>query len=90
MTRTKSYHRLDCFAAVARPPGDCDSILPAPRVFDLVRLVEHADCAGEYGAIEWLVCFFESPLSVDEQDFAKELDRFTAWGTRHVIPQCDA
>jgi hypothetical protein len=58
-------------------------------VLELVRLVEHADYACEYGAIQWLTDFFKSPLGVDEQDCARQFDRLTAWTTRHAIPHRD-
>jgi myo-inositol-1-phosphate synthase len=62
----------------------CDSILAAPLVLDLVRLVERAHRAGEYGVLEHLACFFKSPLGVDEQDFAKQFDMLSAWATSHA------
>jgi len=62
----------------------CDSILAAPLVLDLVRLVERAHRAGEYGAIPWLSCFFKSPLGVDEQDFSKQFSMLTAWTVQHA------
>ena len=62
----------------------CDSILAAPLVLDLVRLVERSHRAGEYGVLEYLACFFKSPLGVGEQDFAKQFDMLTAWATRHA------
>ena len=62
----------------------CDSILAAPLVIDLVRLVERSHRAGEYGVLEYLACFFKSPLGVGEQDFAKQFDMLTAWATRHA------
>ena len=48
----------------------CDSILAAPLVLDLVRLVERAWRGGERGGLPWLACFFKSPLGVTEQAFA--------------------
>ena len=62
----------------------CDSILAAPLVLDLVRLVERAQRAGESGALEWLACFFKSPLGVAEQDFGKQAALLHAWVTRHA------
>jgi myo-inositol-1-phosphate synthase len=61
----------------------CDSILAAPLVIDLVRLVERARRAGETGAIEPLACFFKSPIGVAEQDFAKQVALLDAWVARH-------
>jgi len=62
----------------------CDSILAAPLVIDLVRLVERAHRAGETGAIEWLACFFKSPVGVAEQDFAKQVAMLDAWVATHT------
>jgi myo-inositol-1-phosphate synthase len=57
----------------------CDSILAAPLVIDLVRLVERAQRAGERGSLPWLACFFKSPLGVTEQDFSKQFALLEAW-----------
>ena len=62
----------------------CDSILAAPLVLDLVRLIERAHRAGEYGAMDGLACFFTSPLGVTEQDFAKQVAMLHAWAVKHV------
>jgi myo-inositol-1-phosphate synthase len=62
----------------------CDSILAAPLVLDLVRLIERASRAGEHGAIEWLACFFKSPLNVAEQDFSKQVAMLDAWARSHT------
>ena len=64
----------------------CDSILAAPLVLDLVRLIERASRAGEFGAIEWLACFFKSPLNVAEQDFSKQVTMLDAWARSHAEP----
>ena len=57
----------------------CDSILAAPLVIDLVRLVERAHRAGERGVLAWLACFFKSPLDVTEQDFSKQFVSLDRW-----------
>jgi len=62
----------------------CDSILAAPLVIDLVRLVDRAHRAGEHGVLDWLACFFKSPIGVDEQDFAKQFALLEAWATAHA------
>ncbi|NBW96573.1 MAG: myo-inositol-1-phosphate synthase [Planctomycetia bacterium] len=62
----------------------CDSILAAPLVIDLVRLVDRARRAGERGAIGWLGCFFKSPLGVTEQDFSKQFTALEAWARAHA------
>ncbi len=40
----------------------CDSILAAPLLLDLARLVAWADARGESGPLGWLSMFFKSPL----------------------------
>jgi len=60
----------------------CDSILAAPLVLDLVRLVERAARAGETGALPWLACFFKSPIGVVEQDFSSQVALLHAWAER--------
>ena len=60
----------------------CDSILAAPLVLDLVRLVDRARRGGEYGGLEWLACFFKSPLNVAEQEFSKQVAMLHDWLVR--------
>ncbi|MFM8635655.1 MAG: inositol-3-phosphate synthase [Planctomycetia bacterium] len=60
----------------------CDSILAAPLVLDLVRLVDRARRGGDSGALDWLACFFKSPLNVAEQDFAKQVAMLHEWVSR--------
>jgi myo-inositol-1-phosphate synthase len=62
----------------------CDSILAAPLVIDLVRLVDRAQRAGESGALPWLACFFKSPIGVEEQDFSKQFATLEAWALEHA------
>ncbi len=57
----------------------CDSILAAPLVIDLVRLVERAHRSGDRGVLEWLACFFKSPINVNEQNFAKQVSMLDEW-----------
>lgn len=61
----------------------CDSILAAPLVLDLIRLVERAHRAGERGALPWLACFFKSPLAATEQAFAPQFVWLQEWVERH-------
>jgi myo-inositol-1-phosphate synthase len=63
----------------------CDSILAAPLVIDLVRLVERARRAGETGSLAWLGCFFKSPLGIAEQSFSAQMTMLRDW----VARQCD-
>jgi myo-inositol-1-phosphate synthase len=60
----------------------CDSILAAPLVLDLVRLVERAQRSGERGTLEWLACFFKSPIGVEEQSFAAQVTMLMEWASR--------
>ena len=57
----------------------CDSILAAPLVLDLVRLIDRARRAGEYGGLGWLACFFKSPIGVTEQDFSRQFQLLEDW-----------
>jgi myo-inositol-1-phosphate synthase len=50
----------------------CDSLLAAPLVLDLARLVALSQRRGESGVLPHLACFFKSPLGVDEHDFGKQ------------------
>jgi myo-inositol-1-phosphate synthase len=62
----------------------CDSILAAPLVLDLVRLVERAHRGGERGALAWLACFFKSPVGVQEQSFAAQVSMLMEWAARRL------
>ena len=50
----------------------CDSILAAPLVIDLARLILLAQRRGESGAVSALACFFKSPLGVKEHDLSAQ------------------
>jgi myo-inositol-1-phosphate synthase len=65
----------------------CDSILAAPLVLDLVRLVERAHRGGECGALEWLACFFKSPIGVAEQDFSKQVALLDTWAAERLADE---
>jgi myo-inositol-1-phosphate synthase len=54
----------------------CDSILAAPLVIDLARLVLLAQRRGEAGTVRDLAAFFKSPLGVAEHDFGKQFEMF--------------
>jgi myo-inositol-1-phosphate synthase len=62
----------------------CDSILAAPLVIDLVRLVDRARLAGERGQLPWLASFFKSPLGCTEQGFAAQVSLLTDWVKRQT------
>jgi myo-inositol-1-phosphate synthase len=57
----------------------CDSILAAPLVIDLVRLVDRARQNGERGQLAWLASFFKSPLGCAEQGFSRQLALLEQW-----------
>lgn len=61
----------------------CDSILAAPLVIDLVRLVDRARLAGEAGSLPWLASFFKSPINCHEQGFAAQMTMLHDWVKQH-------
>ncbi len=52
----------------------CDSALAAPLVLDLVRMTDLAQRRGEVGTLPQLACFFKSPVDVEEQGFAAQME----------------
>lgn len=52
----------------------CDSLLAAPLVLDLIRLVEFAHRQGDCGVQPHLACFFKDPLECGELDFIRQYD----------------
>jgi myo-inositol-1-phosphate synthase len=60
----------------------CDSVLAAPLVLDLARLMELAARRGESGPMLHLACFFKSPLGVTEMDFHRQYDALLAYTER--------
>jgi myo-inositol-1-phosphate synthase len=56
-----------------------DSILAAPVVVDLVRLVDLAHRRGERGPIRQLAMFFKSPYGTDLHDFFAQYALFEEW-----------
>jgi myo-inositol-1-phosphate synthase len=57
----------------------CDSLLAAPLVLDLVRLVSVAAERGEKGALASLAAFFKSPLGTDCHSFAEQMFELRQW-----------
>ncbi|HJZ54305.1 MAG TPA: inositol-3-phosphate synthase [Gemmataceae bacterium] len=57
----------------------CDSLLAAPLVVDLARLVLLAQRQGQSGMQPDLACFFKSPLGVAEHDFARQFEMLEAY-----------
>jgi myo-inositol-1-phosphate synthase len=62
----------------------CDSILAAPLVLDLVRLVDRAQRGGDRGVLDWLACFFKSPLNVAEHDFSRQVAMLHRWAEEQL------
>jgi len=52
----------------------CDSVLAAPLVIDLARLVLLAQRRGQAGVVTELASFFKSPIGVREHDFGKQFE----------------
>jgi myo-inositol-1-phosphate synthase len=59
----------------------CDSLLAAPLVLDLVRLVELAARRGEKGLLAQLGSFFKRPLGLDEDDFFRQFALLEEWAS---------
>jgi myo-inositol-1-phosphate synthase len=62
----------------------CDSILAAPLVLDLVRLVELAARRGCIGTLEFLASFFKSPQGTNIHEFSKQFDMLMNWVDRQI------
>ncbi|WP_458116203.1 inositol-3-phosphate synthase [Arthrobacter sp. D2-10] len=58
-----------------------DSMLAAPMVLDLSRLMALAHAAGEYGHVEALGFFFKDPWGSDEHAFAYQTRNLVEWTT---------
>ena len=57
----------------------CDSILAAPLVLDLFRLTERAMRTGVTGSLDWLACFFKSPMGTQENDLSAQFRLLVDW-----------
>ena len=57
----------------------CDSLLAAPLVLDLVRITELAKRRNYTGNMDFLACYFKSPLGVEEQGFVRQFEKLEAW-----------
>ena len=57
----------------------CDSLLAAPLVLDLVRLVDLALRRGERGVLPALASFFKDPMGTDEQRLVSQDEALLAW-----------
>jgi myo-inositol-1-phosphate synthase len=54
----------------------CDSVLAAPLVIDLARLMLMSQRRGESAVMSHLACFFKSPMGTDEYDFFRQWAMF--------------
>lgn len=61
-----------------------DSVLAAPLVLDLVRLVAHTDEHNEGGLQPQLASFFKSPLGVEEHDLSRQFEYLYEYVENHV------
>lgn len=57
----------------------CDSLLAAPLVLDLVRLIEYSARRGEKGALPQFASFFKTPMGTTEHDFSRQFESLLAW-----------
>ncbi len=57
----------------------CDSLLAAPLVLDLLRLTELARRRNFTGRMDFLACFFKSPIRVEEQSFVRQFEELEDW-----------
>lgn len=67
----------------------CDSILAAPLVLDLVRLLDHAHARGQGGLQPHLACFFKAPTGMDVHAFPAQVEllaRYAAQEARVAAP----
>ena len=62
----------------------CDSILAAPLIIDMIRLVEFAHRKGEVGAMHHLACFFKNPIGVNEHAFYKQFEMLLNYTYQHL------
>jgi myo-inositol-1-phosphate synthase len=62
----------------------CDSLLAAPLVLDLVRLVERSHRNGDTGVLAHLGSFFKRPLGLAEHDFSRQFTLLLDWAQRHA------
>jgi myo-inositol-1-phosphate synthase len=58
-----------------------DSVLAAPLVVDLARLVDLARRRGESGHIPQLALFFKHPEGTEEMNLQRQYDTLLAWAT---------
>lgn len=57
----------------------CDSILAAPMVLDLCRLVDLALRRGHRGVLSSAACFFKSPMDSSRNEFSEQVALLNRW-----------
>jgi myo-inositol-1-phosphate synthase len=62
----------------------CDSLLAAPLVLDLVRLVELSQRRGETGVLSHLGSFFKQPLGLTDASFPRQVELLERWAASHL------
>lgn len=65
----------------------CDSVLAAPLVIDLARLVLAAQRQGECGILTHLACFFKSPMGGGEAGLPQQIARLDTYLQRRREPR---
>lgn len=63
----------------------CDSILAAPLILDMIRLLEFAHRSGENGPMQHLACFFKNPIGVEEHNLHKQFEKLIEYTTEHLV-----
>lgn len=61
----------------------CDSILAAPLVIDLIRLMELAKRKGIAGVVKKLAVYFKDPIDINVLDLCTQYELFKSW-VEHV------
>ncbi|MGR8930375.1 MAG: inositol-3-phosphate synthase [Gammaproteobacteria bacterium] len=62
----------------------CDSILAAPLILDMIRLMAFAFQQGEYGPMRHLACFFKNPIEVEEHNFHIQFGMLINYAVSHL------
>ncbi|MCI0492665.1 MAG: inositol-3-phosphate synthase [Planctomycetes bacterium] len=62
----------------------CDSLLAAPLVLDLARLVELSSRRGETGVLSHLGSFFKQPIGLEEHKFSQQYCQLLAWAAERA------
>ena len=66
----------------------CDSVLAAPLVLDLIRLVELSHRRGEYGELPHLALFFKQPIGSNENNLHNQWLAFRKYIFEKASQKC--